>query len=136
MAPETPSPVRRPPLSGVPDVSQLAERWDELVSAMRAKGNNLAATALEHSSAVTVNAKRDVTIALDDANPSLNPTLETAAVKATLPAFFPTGGKPFGWQSQPQWNAYGRWMTDHHLIAGPQAWAAASTNQLLAGQGP
>jgi putative hydroxymethylpyrimidine transport system substrate-binding protein len=74
--------------------------------------------------------------ALDDANPSLNPKLQTAAVKATLPAFFPAGGKPFGWQVQSEWNAYGRWMTDHHLIAGPQAWAAASTNQLLAGQGP
>ena len=74
--------------------------------------------------------------ALDAANPSLDPTLQTAAVKASLPAFFPGGGKPWGWQNQQQWNAYGQWMTDHHLIAGPQAWAAASTNQLLAGQGP
>ena len=74
--------------------------------------------------------------ALDDANPSLDPGFEMASVKASLPAFFPSGGKPFGWQVQSQWNAYGRWMTDHHLIAGPQAWAAASTNQLLAGQGP
>jgi putative hydroxymethylpyrimidine transport system substrate-binding protein len=74
--------------------------------------------------------------ALDDANPSLDPTFEAASVKASLPAFFPSGGKPFGWQNQTQWNAYGRWMTNQHLIAGPQAWAQASTNQLLAGQGP
>ena len=74
--------------------------------------------------------------ALDAANPSLHPALQTAAVKATLPAFFPRDGKPWGWQNQLQWNAYGRWMTNRHLIAGPQAWAAASTNQLLAGQGP
>jgi hypothetical protein len=64
----TPS-VRRPAQAGIPDVSQLAERWDDLVAAMRAKGNNLAATALEHSSAVAVNGKGDVTIALDEANP-------------------------------------------------------------------
>jgi putative hydroxymethylpyrimidine transport system substrate-binding protein len=74
--------------------------------------------------------------ALDAANPSLTPAFETAAVNATLPAFFPAGGRPWGWQNQQQWNAYGRWATDHHIIDGPRAWAAASTNQLLAGQGP
>jgi hypothetical protein len=37
---------------------------------------------------------------------------------------------------QTQWNAYGRWMVDNKLIDGPQVWSAASTNQLLAGQGP
>ena len=74
--------------------------------------------------------------ALDAANPSLDPKLETAAVKATLPAFFPAAGKPWGWQYQARWNAFGRWMTHENLIDGPRAWAAASTNQLLAGQGP
>jgi putative hydroxymethylpyrimidine transport system substrate-binding protein len=74
--------------------------------------------------------------ALDDANPSLSPQLETAAVKASLPAFFPSGGQPWGWQVQSQWNDYGKWMVDHKLISGPPVWAAASTNQLLAGQGP
>lgn len=74
--------------------------------------------------------------ALDAANPSLNPKLQAAAVRATLPAFFPTGNHPWGWQDQTQWNAYGKWMLDHHLITEPSAAAAASTNQLLAGQGP
>jgi DNA polymerase-3 subunit gamma/tau len=80
--------VRRPAQSGVPDVSQLAEGWDELVVTMRAKGNNLAATALEHSSAVAVNGKGDVTIALDEANPIYEQALEkderevTAAMRA------------------------------------------------------
>ncbi len=59
----------RPAQGGIPDVGQLAERWDELVAAMRAKGNSLAATALEHSAAVAVNGKGEVTIALDEANP-------------------------------------------------------------------
>ncbi|CAN5405753.1 hypothetical protein BH09GEM1_BH09GEM1_35050 [soil metagenome] len=65
----SPDVVSRPPHAGIPDVSQLAERWDELVAAMRVKGNNLAATALEHSSVVAVNGEGDITIALDDGNP-------------------------------------------------------------------
>ena len=63
-----PDPVRATQ-DGVPDVSQLAERWDELVTAMRAKGNSLTATALEHAAPVAVNGKGDVTVALDEANP-------------------------------------------------------------------
>ena len=74
--------------------------------------------------------------ALDRANPSLSAPLQTASVKATLPAFFPTGNRPWGWQTQSQWNAYGNWMLGHHLIKHRGAAADASTNQLLAGQGP
>jgi len=74
--------------------------------------------------------------ALDSANPSLDPTLQSAAVRATLPAFFPGDDKPWGWQFQNQWNAYGKWMYDNHLIKHLAARDYASTNQLLAGQGP
>ena len=74
--------------------------------------------------------------ALDAANPSLDPTLQAAAVRATLPAFFPGDDKSWGWQFSNQWNAYGKWMYDHHLIAHLAARDYASTNQLLAGQGP
>jgi putative hydroxymethylpyrimidine transport system substrate-binding protein len=74
--------------------------------------------------------------ALDDANPSLDPTLQNAAVRATLPAFFPSQDKPWGWQFQTQWNAYGKWLYDQHLIKHLAARNFASTNQLLAGQGP
>ena len=87
-----PASSARPPISDVPDVSQLAERWDEIVAAMRAKGNNLAATALEHSSAVAVNGKGDVTIALDDGNPIYEQAMGkderdiTLAVRALFPA--------------------------------------------------
>ena len=90
VASEPPSPVRRPPLSGIPDVSQLAERWDDLVSAMRAKGNNLAATALEHSSAITVNGKGDVTIVLDESNPIYEQALgkDERDVTAAMRALF------------------------------------------------
>ncbi len=70
------------------------------------------------------------------ANPGLDPKLQTASVKATMPVFFPGSGEPWGWQSQSQWNSYGQWMLDHHLISNPQAIVNASTNEVLAGQGP
>jgi putative hydroxymethylpyrimidine transport system substrate-binding protein len=69
-------------------------------------------------------------------NPGLDRKLQLASVKATLPAFFPSGaGKPWGWQDQSQWNAYGEWMLIQHLISNPSAVANASTNEVLAGQG-
>jgi putative hydroxymethylpyrimidine transport system substrate-binding protein len=68
-------------------------------------------------------------------NPGLDQKLQLASVTATLPAFFPSAGKPWGWQDPSQWNAYGRWMLSHHLITNPQAVVAASTNEELAGQG-
>jgi putative hydroxymethylpyrimidine transport system substrate-binding protein len=69
-------------------------------------------------------------------NPGLNAKFQLASVKATLPAFFPTGpNAPWGYQDQPQWNRFGEWMLDHHLISNVQAVANASTNEYLAGQG-
>jgi putative hydroxymethylpyrimidine transport system substrate-binding protein len=70
------------------------------------------------------------------ANPGLDPSFQLASVKATLPAFFPSNpNNPWGWQSPTDWNAYGQWMLNHHLISNPNAVADASTNELLAGQG-
>jgi putative hydroxymethylpyrimidine transport system substrate-binding protein len=70
------------------------------------------------------------------ANPGLDPSFQLASVKATLPAFFPSNpSDPWGWQSASQWNAYGQWMLNQHLISNPNAVADASTNELLAGQG-
>jgi putative hydroxymethylpyrimidine transport system substrate-binding protein len=75
--------------------------------------------------------------ALVHANPSLNATTQAASVKASLPVFFPSNPRlPWGWQDQKQWTAYGDWMLKQHLISNPAAVAAASDNQLLAGQGP
>ena len=83
--------------------------------------------------------RRDPQAAVDNlvkANPGLDPSFQLASVKATLPAFFPSdSSKPWGWQSANQWNAYGQWMLDQHLISNPNAVADASTNELLAGQG-
>ena len=70
------------------------------------------------------------------ANPGLDPGFQTAAVHATLPAFFPSStSNPWGWQDQVEWNSYGQWMLSNHLISNPSAVADASTNEELAGQG-
>lgn len=74
--------------------------------------------------------------ALLKANPSLSPRLQNASVRATLPAFFPAAGHPWGWMDGSQWTAYGSWMLAHHLIGHQAAVTGAETNQLLAGQGP
>ncbi len=84
-------------------------------------------------------ARRDPATAVQNlikANPGLDQKFQTASVRASLPVFFPAAGRPWGWQDQAQWNAYGQWMLNHHLITNPNAAIAASTNELLAGQGP
>ena len=58
-------------------------------------------------------------------------------MQATLSSFFPSSPNlPWGWQVPSQWTAYGKWMLQHHLIKNPATVPDASTNQLLAGQGP
>jgi putative hydroxymethylpyrimidine transport system substrate-binding protein len=70
------------------------------------------------------------------ASSGLSAKLQTASVKATLPAFFPSDpSRPWGWQDPGQWNSYGQWMLANHLISNPAAVADASTNEVLAGQG-
>jgi putative hydroxymethylpyrimidine transport system substrate-binding protein len=70
------------------------------------------------------------------ANPSLDAKFQTASVKASLSAFFPSDpSKPWGYQDPVQWNSYGHWMLSNHLISNPAAVAGASTNEELAGQG-
>ena len=84
-------------------------------------------------------ARRDPQAAVTNlvhASSGLDPKLQLASVRATLPAFFPTNpSDPWGWQDPSQWNAYGQWMLNHHLISDPNAVLDASTNELLAGQG-
>ncbi len=81
----------RPAPPAAPDVNHVVERWDELVAAMRASGNSLAATALEHSTAVAVNAGGDVTVVLDEGNPIYEQALgkDEKEITRALRAFFP-----------------------------------------------
>ena len=70
-----------------------------------------------------------------EANPDLERGLQLAAVKATLPAFFPEDPKrPFGWQDPEEWRRYGAWLRDNRLVENPPS-QALLTNEFLPGEG-
>ncbi len=68
-------------------------------------------------------------------NKDLDPGDTTAQVKATLPAFFPGGGKPFGYMNPETWRAYGDWMLQNKLIEQPADASRELTNEFLPGEG-
>ena len=79
------------PATTAPDLNQLVERWDDVVAAVRAAGKGVAATALEHASPAAVNARGDVTLALDESNPIYEQAIDAVKgdVVAALRASFP-----------------------------------------------
>jgi putative hydroxymethylpyrimidine transport system substrate-binding protein len=82
--------------------------------------------------------RRDPDQAIDgllEANPDLDPELQRAAVKVTLPLFFPPRGRPFGWQDPRQWAAFSAWMKDNRLLERPPDVRASFDNELLPGSG-
>ena len=70
-----------------------------------------------------------------EANPDLDPDLQRAVVKVTLPLFFPPAGRPYGWQDPEQWDAFSAWMKDSNLLEQPPDPPAAYDNKLLPGAG-
>lgn len=108
--------------------NDIAKKTNELRRLVQAFGRGYAAVRADPAAAVN---------ALVRANPSLSAKLQLASVRATLPAYFPSGSNlPWGWMNGRQWTAFGEWMLHEHLISNPAAVAGAETNQLLAGQGP
>jgi putative hydroxymethylpyrimidine transport system substrate-binding protein len=73
--------------------------------------------------------------ALLDANPDLDPKLQRAVVKVTLPLFLPAAGRPFGWQDPGEWQAFVAWMRENRLLTEIPDAGGAFTNELLPGQG-
>jgi putative hydroxymethylpyrimidine transport system substrate-binding protein len=107
--------------------STLTNRPDEIRRLVQALGRGYESVRSNPAGAVA---------SLVRANPGLDAKLQTASVRATLPAFFPSNpSHPWGWQDPVQWNTYGQWMLTNHLISNPAALADPSTNELLAGQG-
>jgi DNA polymerase-3 subunit gamma/tau len=78
--------------SAPPDLHHVAERWDDLIARVRSSGKSVAATALESASAASVNARGELTIALDESNPIFEQALETtkADITAVLREWFPS----------------------------------------------
>lgn len=70
-----------------------------------------------------------------EANRDLDPKLQRASVKATLPLFLPAKGKPFGYQSPKQWQAFAAWMRDNRLITKIPDARGAFDNSYLPGTG-
>jgi putative hydroxymethylpyrimidine transport system substrate-binding protein len=70
-----------------------------------------------------------------EANPDLDPELQRAVVDVTLPLFVAPEGKPYGWQDPAEWDAFGQWMKENHLLEGPPDVRAAFNNELLPGSG-
>ena len=69
------------------------------------------------------------------ANKDLDRGLQLAAVKATLPVFFPVDPeRPFGWQDPEEWRQYGAWLRENELVKNPPT-QAVLTNEFLPGEG-
>jgi putative hydroxymethylpyrimidine transport system substrate-binding protein len=86
----------------------------------------------------TKDLRRDPDSAIEgllEAAPDLDPKLQRAVVKVTLPLFFPPEGKPFGWQDPKQWDAFGVWMDENGLLRQAPDIAESFDNSLLPGSG-
>ena len=70
-----------------------------------------------------------------DANPDLDPELQRASVKVTLPLFFPPDDRTFGWQDPAQRDEFSAWMKENQLLENPPDPAASYDNKLLPGAG-
>ncbi|MGI8844833.1 MAG: ABC transporter substrate-binding protein [Thermoleophilaceae bacterium] len=70
-----------------------------------------------------------------EANPDLDPKLQRASVAATLPLFLPVRGRPFGYQSPKEWQAFAAWMRDNRLITKIPDARGAFDNRFLPGAG-
>jgi putative hydroxymethylpyrimidine transport system substrate-binding protein len=72
--------------------------------------------------------------ALLAANPDLDPKLQTASIRATLPYFRPRPGKPYGYMDPREWAAFVDFLHRNGLLHGSGS-AGAFTNELLPAAG-
>jgi putative hydroxymethylpyrimidine transport system substrate-binding protein len=99
--------------------------YDELVivarrSTLEEEGERvrLFISALRRGTEAAAADPKAATEAILAANTDLEPKLAAAQVKATLPLLNArTAGKPYGWMSPEEWEAFGGWMRDEGLIA-------------------
>jgi putative hydroxymethylpyrimidine transport system substrate-binding protein len=69
------------------------------------------------------------------ANRDLDPKLQRAAVKVTLPYFLPPTGRPFGYQDPSAWNEFAAWMRENRILSDIPDASGAFTNDYLPGAG-
>ena len=71
-----------------------------------------------------------------DANPDLDPKLQSEVLDVTLPLFQPPNGKPYGWQDPSEWNEFAKWMRDNELLENLIDAEGSFTNDYLPGEVP
>ena len=71
-----------------------------------------------------------------DANPELDPELQRASLKATLPLFGAPRDRPYGWQDPKEWDDFAHWMRDNRLLDNLIDAKGAFTNEYLPGEVP
>lgn len=138
---------------GVPTYNELifvARRQDLDAAGASRLRRFLSATAAGHR-LLRQNPKAGVD-ALLKADKGLDAGLQEAAIKATLPAFFPEAASrddravpsspapsstnlPWGWQEPIVWATYERWMRAENLLTRPPSEATPLTNEFLPGEG-
>lgn len=69
-------------------------------------------------------------------NRDLDPKLQRASVRVTLPLLKPERGRPFGYQDPREWGAFARWMRENGILRSTADTGGAFTNELLPGRGP
>ena len=69
------------------------------------------------------------------ANRDLDPELQRAAVRVTLPLLLPERGRPFGFQDPEEWQRFAAWMRENRLLREIPDAGGAFTNDLLPGAG-
>jgi len=82
--------------------------------------------------------RNDPTVGVDalvKADKGLDRDLQEAALKATLPVFFPQDDHPWGWMEPVDWANYERWMRANQLLKRPPSEAPPLTNEFLPGEG-
>jgi putative hydroxymethylpyrimidine transport system substrate-binding protein len=70
-----------------------------------------------------------------EANPDLDPELQRAVVRVTLPLFVAPKGRPYGWQDPVEWDAFTAWMQESGLLEQAPDVDASFDNGLLPGSG-
>src|SRR5205085_1592237 len=92
--------------AGVPTYNELVIVANQDALARDGKSIRSFIGALARATSALARNPRAGTDALLRANPDLDPKLQRAAVKATLPLFLPPSGKPFAYQDPHQWQAF------------------------------
>jgi putative hydroxymethylpyrimidine transport system substrate-binding protein len=69
------------------------------------------------------------------ANRDLDPRLQRAVVRVTLPLFLPPKGRPFGYQDPDEWDAFAKWAGENRIVGDLPGASGAFTNDLLPGAG-